>query len=72
MAHYQITFRNGRGDHIMLVDDPSKDGEPLSYLNQPLELGATIRTNGNSWLVVEESDQDGLPRFTCDPKPPAT
>jgi hypothetical protein len=69
MARYQMIFRNGTGDHIMLVDDPSRDSEPLAYLHQPLELGATINTNGNTWTVVDDSDHEGIRRFICDPAP---
>jgi hypothetical protein len=67
MARYQLVFRNGTGDHIMLVDDPSRDSEPLAYLHQPLEMGATITTNGNAWTVVSDSDHEGVRRFICDP-----
>lgn len=67
MARYQMVFRNGRGDHVMLVDDPSGEGEALAYLHQPLEIGATIKTNGDTWTVIEDSNHDGVRRFTCDP-----
>jgi hypothetical protein len=70
MARYQVIFRNGRGDTITMVDDPSVAGEPIAYLHQLLKRGATIKTNGNTWLVVEESDHDGIPRFVCDLVPP--
>jgi hypothetical protein len=69
MARYQLISRNGTGDHIMLVDDPSRDGEPVAYLHQPLELGATIKTNGNTWTVVGDADHEGIRRYTCDPAP---
>jgi hypothetical protein len=69
MARYQLIFRNGTGDHIMLVDDPSRQSEPLAYLHQPLEMGATIKTNGNTWTVVSDADHEGIRRFICDPAP---
>jgi len=69
MARYQIVFRNGIGDHTMLVDDPNPDDEPLTYLHQSLVLGSTVHTNGNSWVVVKDVEDRGLRQIVCDPAP---
>lgn len=68
LARYQIVFRNKIGDHTMLVDDPNRQEEALTYLHQSLVVGAIVKTNGNSWVVVSDLETaDGLRRITCDP-----
>jgi hypothetical protein len=67
MARYQIVFRNRVGDHIMLVDDPTHEGEKITYIHQSLDLGSIVKTNGHVWVVSDDSEVDGLRRIICDP-----
>lgn len=68
MARYQIVFRNNHGgQQTMLVDDATPDGDPVSYMRQPLEVGAKVKSIYDTWIVVDESVQHGLHRFICQP-----
>ena len=55
----------------MLVDDPNRQDEALTYLHQSLGLGSRVTTDGNTWIVVSDSDAGGLRRIVCDPAPRA-